>query len=48
MVFTPAQKTSFFCDADQMDFAARTPAAIAAEGLIDLADLVMFIKASLK
>ena len=48
MVFTAAQTTSFLCNADQMDLAKRNRAAIADEGLTDLADLVEFDKASLK
>ena len=48
MVFTAAQTTFFFCDADQMALSARTYAAIDAEGLTNLDEIVKLDKASLK
>ena len=43
MVFTGAQTTSFFEDADQMGLANRTRAFLASEGITDVDDLEEFI-----
>ena len=43
MVFTGAQTTSFFEDADQMGLANRTRVFLASEGITDVDDLEEFI-----
>ena len=44
MVFTVAQTTSFFEDADQMGLANRTRVFLQSEGITDVSDLEEFVK----